>query len=80
MKYQVHSWTRGKDYWFTVSPTPYEELKPLVIADNAHNHIVATVHFTPANKDEMRQHAKKLADYFEAIDIQKEAVINCSKI
>jgi cytochrome c1 len=36
--------------------------------------------YTPQNKAEMKQHAEKIAAYFEEVDTAKEAVIRCTKI
>jgi hypothetical protein len=58
---------------------PFKEWEPVDINED-HRYCIAKVSFTHINKPEMAQHAQKLAAYFEDIDIQKEAVINCSKI
>jgi hypothetical protein len=42
--------------------------------------VICQLPFVPTNREEQLQHAKKIAAYFDQVDIAKEAVINCTKI
>lgn len=82
MKYRVcsRSWEDGGgEFVLLPESIPFEKWKPVDI-NLDHKYCIAKVSYTQINKAEMRQHANKLAAYFEEVDTAKEAVIRCTKI
>lgn len=80
MKYNLLYFTHNdgvKEVWIT--PLKADDFKDMP-ENKRHLAILAKIFYTKANQEEMLQHAQKLADYFEQVDIAKEAVIRCTKI
>lgn len=82
MKYKVYCRTWSDDsgeYIIMPETIPFDKWKSISINDD-HRYCVAKVSYAANNAAEMRQHANKLAAYFEEVDTAKEAVIRCTKI
>lgn len=83
MKYNVftRTWKDGSGY-YVISPMTFEAWDKATGEDATmdRKYAQALVSFSKINQAEAKQHAQKLAAYFEEVDTAKEAVIRCTKL
>lgn len=82
MKYNILTRPRGNGTFgeFIITSLTADQTNKMGTWEDRDRYALAKVMYSQTNKQEMLQHAQKLASYFEEVDTAKEAVIRCTKL